>query len=84
MKKIIIALLLLIICIGMTSCNYEPINLQYNYNYAIIQLPNGEVIEGRLEAWSDHEGEQLDVKINGICYLASSYNCVLIYDPGRG
>ena len=51
------------------------------FNYAYIQLPNGEVIEGPVESWTDYEGEQLQVVINGKMYLTNSYNCTLIYDP---
>lgn len=68
-----------------TSCNYQVVDLTYGYNYAYIQLQNGEVIEGRVEAWRDYDdGEQLQVQINGVTYLTSSYNCTLIYDPALG
>ena len=78
MKKI--AALALLIGVTLTGCNKQIVDLNYKFNRAIIYLPNGEVIEGRVESWKDYEGEQLQVKIDGVVYLISSYNCVLIKD----
>ena len=83
MKKLIITTLLLG-SILITSCNKQVFDLTYKYNYAYIYLQNGEVIEGRVEKWNDYEGEQLQVQINGITYLTSSFNCTLVYDPKLG
>ena len=81
MKKLIVGVLL-IGSLFITSCNYQVVDLSYNYNYAYIQLQNGKVIEGKVETWRDYEdGEQLQVKINGVTYLTNSFNCTLIYDP---
>lgn len=81
MKKLIVGVLL-IGSLFVTSCNYQVVDLSYNYNYAYIQLQNGKVIEGKVETWRDYEdGEQLQVKINGVTYLTNSFNCTLIYDP---
>ena len=75
--KIIFAGLMIIATLS--SCNYQAIDLHYNYNYAIIQLPNGEIVEGKVDSWRDYEdGEQLQVTIDGVTYLCSSYNCVLL------
>jgi len=63
----------------LTGCNKQIVDLDYTYNYAIIQLPNGDVVEGKVDSWKDYEdGEQLQIKINGTIYLCSSYNCVLL------
>lgn len=62
----------------LTGCNKQIVDLNYTYNYAVIQLPNGEIVEGKIQTWTDYEGEQLQVKIDGIVYLCSSYNCVLM------
>lgn len=82
---ICIIMLLLTGCVGTGSVagfNYQLVDLQYKYNYAIIQLQNGEVIEGEVEQWKDYEdGEQLQVKINGVVYLTNSFNCTLMYKP---
>ncbi len=84
MKKII-ALLLVVIAVlsaGLLSgCNKQMVDLTYSYEYAIIGLPNGEVVEGRVSSWTDFDdGDQLQVKIDGKTYLVHSSNVVLISD----
>lgn len=77
MRKIFAVLLcVLLLC---TACgNHQFIDTTWTYNYAIIELPNGEIVEGAVESWNDYEGEQLQVKINGVTYLTNSFHCVLI------
>lgn len=74
-KALAIGVLLITTLIG---CNKQIVDLNYTYNYAVIQLPNGEIVEGKIQTWTDYEGEQLQVKIDGVVYLCSSYNCVLM------
>ena len=63
-----------------TSCNYNMVDLTYNYDYAYIKLQNGDVVEGQVDAWRDYDdGDQLQVTINGVTYLVHSSNCTLIY-----
>ena len=80
MKKLIAIVL---IAVALTGCNKQVIDLNYRFDRAIIQLPNGEVIEGKLNSWRDYDGEQLQVNIDGTLYLVSSYNCVLIRDSAE-
>ncbi len=82
MKSKILCAFLIAVVFVLTACNYQVVDLQYNFNYAYIQLQNGELIEGKVESWTDYEdGEQLQVTIDGITYLTNSYNCTLVYDP---
>lgn len=67
-----------ILALTLTGCNKQVIDFDYTYNYAVIQLPNGEIVEGKVQSWTDYEGEQLQVKIDGVTYLCSAYNCVLM------
>ena len=79
MKKILALLVLLFITAMLFSCNMELIDTTYTFNKAIIYLPNGEVIEGKVDSWSDFEdGDQIQVKIGGVTYLVHSSNIVLI------
>ena len=82
MKKIIAVLLAIIAILSITllsGCNKQLMDLTYSYEYAIIGLPNGEVVEGKVSSWTDYEdGDQLQVKINGKTYLVHSSNVVLI------
>lgn len=80
MKKIISFLVLFALCLGLTGCgNRQLIDMNYNFNKAIIQLQNGEVVEVEVQSWNDYDGEQLQVtSTDGTVYLTSSYNCTLI------
>lgn len=61
--------------------NKAIIDLTYAYDRAIIQLPNGEIIEGRVESWTDYaDGDQIQVKVNGKVYLVHSSDVALIKD----
>lgn len=81
LKPIAVVAMLVVAAVCLTACagNYDSFDTVYTYNRAIIQLPNGEVVEGKVDSWRDYDdGEQLQVKMNGKTYLASSFNCVLI------
>jgi len=82
MKKwisIAVVLLLLISLVVLAGCNKQIVDLTYSYEYAIIGLPNGEVVEGKVSSWTDYEdGDQLQIKIDGKTYLVHSSNVVLI------
>ena len=83
MKKIIAILLVAVIALSMalitTGCNKQLVDLTCSYEYAIIGLPNGESIEGKVSSWTDFEdGDQIQVKIDGKTYLVHSSNVVLI------
>ena len=85
MKKIIAILLVVAISVGLAAltvgCNKQMVDLTYSYEYAIIGLPNGEVVEGKVSSWTDFEdGDQIQVKIDGKTYLVHSSNIVLISD----
>lgn len=83
---VVIALILIGVAIfggiqlrAMIGGNKDWHDTVYRYDAAIISLPNGEVIEGEVENWRDYDdGEQLQIKINGVTYLVHSENVVLI------
>jgi hypothetical protein len=82
MKKIVALLATVIVLLSaglLSGCNKQMLDLTYSYEYAIIGLPNGEVVEGRVSSWTDYEdGDQLQIKIDGKSYLVHSSNVVLI------
>ena len=65
---------------GLTGCgNKDMWDTVYTFDYAIIKLPNGEIVEGKVDKWTDYEdGDQLQVTIDGKLYLTSTLNCTLI------
>ena len=84
MKKIIVLLLSVILVLSaalLAGCNKQMVDLTYSYEYAIIGLPNGEVVEGKVSSWTDFDdGDQIQVKIAGKTYLVHSSNVALISD----
>lgn len=80
MKKIIAVFLTIMVLIcTMGGCNKQFIDTTYSFERAVIQLPNGDVVEGKVTSWTDYEdGDQIQVKIDGKTYLVHSSNIVLI------
>ena len=67
-------------CNSCTFCgNKQMFDMNYTFNYAIIQLPNGSIIEGNIETWNDYDNDTLQIRINDVTYLVHSVNCVLMY-----
>ena len=82
MKKYIALAVAAVLFIGvllLAGCNKQLVDMTYSYEYAIISLPNGEIVEGKVTSWTDFEdGDQIQVKIEGKTYLVHSSNIVLI------
>ena len=79
MKKLCVIALSLGLVLALTSCNKNLIDMTYSYDYAYIELPNGQVVEGEVTSWCDYEdGDQLQVTINHTTYLVHSSHCVLV------
>lgn len=80
MKKILgIILCSIILLVSLTGCNKQLIDVTYTFDRAIIEMPNGEIIEGKISSWKDFaDGDQIQVKIDGVTYLVHSSKVVLI------
>lgn len=80
MKKRVLAIILSMVTgVLLMGCNKQIIDTTYSYNRAIICLPNGEVIDGKVQSWKDYaDGDQIQVKIDGKQYLVHSENITLI------
>lgn len=83
MKRIICFVLVIAItcalCFVLAGCNRQIIDTTWSYERAIIFLPDGEKIEGKVSSWKDYgESDMLQVKIDGKMYLSHSTNIVLI------
>lgn len=78
-RKIFITVSSVFMVFTMAGCNKQMVDLTYSYDYAIIGLPNGEVVEGKVQSWTDYEdGDQIQLKIDGTMYLVHSSNVVLM------
>lgn len=82
MKKIIGIICMIVMLLSLTGCgNKTLLDTTYKFDRAIIQMPNGEIVEGEVQTWNDYEdGDQIQVKIDGVIYLVHSSNIVLIAD----
>ena len=81
MKKWIAFCFVLASLAVLTGCNKQMVDLTYSYERAILSLPNGEIVEGKVSSWTDFEdGDQIQVRIDGKTYLVHSSNIVLISD----
>ena len=79
--KLIVLSILSILVIGtLVGCgNKTLIDTTYTFDKAIIQLQNGEIIEGKVQSWRDYsDGDQIQVTIDGTTYLVHSNNVTLI------
>lgn len=80
MKKIIAVLLVLIFAVFLTGCgNMQILDTTFYFDYATIYSPCGEIVaQGKVQSWTDfEEGDQLQVKIDGVVYLTHASNVVL-------
>ena len=73
-------LLVMAACLVLSGCgNRTLIDTTYEFDEAIVALPNGEIVEGEVESWMDYEdGDQIQVRIAGTTYLVHSENVALI------
>ena len=84
-KKLVLTIVISVLAISglifLTSkvYNKQIVDLTYAYDYAIILMPDGTVVKGKVQSWTDFEdGDQIQVKIDGKVYLTHSVNVVLI------
>ena len=82
MKKIIVIALIIVLCLTLTACQIGNrkigIDTTQTFRWAIIQLGNGELIEGPVDSWRDpNEGDSVQITIKGVTYLTHYANAIL-------
>lgn len=79
-KKLLAAILALGMALSLAGCgNRQMIDLTYSYKYAIISLPNGEIVEGKVDSWKDFEdGDQLQITVDDVTYLVYATDAALM------
>lgn len=80
MKKFAILLASLMAFLMLAGCgNKQFFDTTYTFDKAIISLPDGSIVSGKVQSWTDYEdGDQIQVKIGDTTYLVHSSNIVLI------
>ena len=67
----------------LAGCNRQMIDTVWRYDYAIIELPTGEIVEGEVSSWRDYEDSD-SVQIvfsDGAVYYTHINRVVLISNP---
>lgn len=79
-KKLLAAILALGMALSLAGCgNRQMIDLTYSYKYAIISLPNGEIVEGKVDSWKDFEDrDQLQITVDDVTYLVHATDAALM------
>ncbi|MDR0915785.1 MAG: hypothetical protein LBN02_01155 [Oscillospiraceae bacterium] len=82
MKKLTAAILIALALVTLTSCgNRKAFGAQQTFNRAIIELPNGEILEGDVKSWSRYsDSDLIQVEIDNVTYLVHSSKIILMYD----
>ena len=80
MNKIKIVVAGMCVALSLSACgNRQIFDTTYTFDRAIISMPDGTVIEGKVQSWTDYEdGDQMQVKIDGKTYLVHSSDIALI------
>ena len=76
---LIIAILAFILYWETHHGNRQLIDMKYRFNRAIIKLPSGEVVDGRVTSWLDYaDSDAVQVTIDGKTYLTHYVNVCLM------
>lgn len=82
MKKRIIAFvaLAIVLCGTLTGCgNKDMWDTVYTFDEAIVRLADDTIVRGKVQSWTDYEdGDQIQIKIDGVIYLVHSTDCTLM------
>lgn len=59
--------------------NRQLVDVRNRFNYAIIRLPNGDVVEGKVSSWLDFDNsDTIQLTIDGRTYLTHYSNVCMI------
>lgn len=82
MKKIICVILILSLALALTACKIGNRQIGWDttqtFTHAILELGNGELVEGTVTSWRDFEdSDVIQFTMNGITYL-THYSKVIL------
>lgn len=76
---IVIAVIVITILGFRTYTNRSLFDVTQSFEQAMIRMPDGEIVKGRVQSWMDYEdGDQIQVRISDKTYLTHIANVVLI------
>lgn len=76
-KKLSLIVSAIALAMSLSGCNKQIVDVTFSYERAIISLPNGEVVDGKVQSWTSF-GDKIQVKIDGVTYLVHSSQTALI------
>lgn len=80
---VLIATLIFAISAVLSACgNMQVYDIMYTFEYGIVRLPDGSIVEGTVQSWTDYDdggSDFIQVKIDGVTYYTNSTNVVLIH-----
>ena len=80
-KKLIILPMSIIMIFMFVACgNQQLLDTTYKFDEAIIKLPDGNIVRGKVDSWTDMSDypTQIQIVIDGVTYLTDISNAVLI------
>ena len=76
---ICMVLVMVLVMFSGFAWNKDIFDTVFAYDRAVLGMPDGTVVSGKVQSWTDYEdGDQIQVKIDGVTYLAHSSQVVLI------
>lgn len=76
---VVIFVVLFVLYVDLRIGNRQLIDTTQRFDYAMIKLADGELVEGRVDSWMDFENsDQIQLTINGTTYLTHCMNVTLI------
>ena len=67
----------LVMMMGLNGCRRINSSTTTNTSYAVIKLPSAEIVQGKVESWSDYENDKLQITIDGTTYVVPRPNNVI-------
>ena len=70
--------MMLVGCVVLCSCgNYTVLDMTFTYSWAQIKLPDGTIIEGKVDSWTDYGDGLLQITIDDTTYLVHAADAVM-------
>lgn len=79
MKRIICLIICIVLMLCVTACGAEgPVSSSSGNKRAVIRMPDGVLVEGKVDRWYPYQCGLVEVEINGTTFTTHGANVVLI------
>lgn len=73
-----VSLMMIVGCLGLCIYgSYKVFDKAFTYSWAQIKLPDGTIVQGKVDNWTDYEGDKLQITINGTTYMVHAANAIM-------